>query len=108
MSEPLKEEWPICPCKETIDVLVHIDADLTCERNEKWKVVKIDRCIASIVKALQDGRINMRGSCCGHGRTIGEIELSDGRKLLIYPTANQWMNEGRDYSHTLEKVKEEK
>jgi hypothetical protein len=71
-------------------VRVHIDADLACEGHEKWKRVKIDKCIAPIVKALQKGGINMRGSCCGHGKDIGEIELSDGRKLLIYPTSNQF------------------
>ena len=88
-----KQEWPICPCQDTTEVDVHIDADLACEGKEKWKRVKIDTCIAPLVKALQKGGINMRGSCCGHGKTIGEINLSDGRKLLIYPTSNQWIKE---------------
>ena len=84
-------KWPLCRCRETEIVLVHIDADLACEGKEKWRGMKIDKCIAPLVKALQEGGINMRGSCCGHGKTIGEISLSDGRKLLIYPTSNQWI-----------------
>jgi len=87
---PIKTKWPHCPCRETENVLVHIDADLACEGKEKWKFVKIDKCIVPLVKALQTGGINMRASCCGHGRDIGSIDLSDGRKLLIYPIANQW------------------
>lgn len=43
--------------------------------------------MAPIVKALQRGKIDMRGSCCGHGRAPGEIELQDGRMLLVLPPA---------------------
>jgi len=45
--------------------------------------VKIDHCIAPIVKALQKGGIDMRASCCGHGKRRGRIELQDGRTLII-------------------------
>jgi hypothetical protein len=76
---------PECPCKETVVVRVHIDRDLACEGRAKWKRAKIDYCISDIVKALQGAGINMRGSCCGHGKEIGTIGLSDGRRLLIYP-----------------------
>jgi hypothetical protein len=69
---------------ETI-VRVKIPADLSCDGNEKWKDVGIDSCIAPIVSALQNAGIDMRGSCCGHGDGIGNIELADGRVLLILP-----------------------
>ena len=64
-------------------VLVKIPADLACEGYVKWKKASIDKCIASIVRALQEGRFDMRGSCCGHGNGDGEIELQDGRFLII-------------------------
>ena len=45
--------------------------------------MKIDSCIAPIVAALQMAGINMRGSCCGHGKQPGENMLEDGRTLEI-------------------------
>ena len=47
------------------------------------KLCKIDRCIASIVRALEAAGINMRASCCGHGKGDGKIILQDGRELII-------------------------
>jgi len=43
----------------------------------------IDSCIASIVKALDDGGIFMSGSCCGHGKNDGIILLQDNRTIII-------------------------
>jgi len=73
----------MCEWGTSIPVKVKIPADLSCTGKEKWKVMGIDACIAPIVKALQDYGINMRGSCCGHGKCEGDIELADGRGLLI-------------------------
>jgi hypothetical protein len=63
-------------------VRVKISADLSSTGKEKWKDCHIDTCIAPLVKALQKGGINMRGSCCGHNRGLGEIRLQDGRVLI--------------------------
>lgn len=73
----------MCEYGDTVPVLVWIAADLACEGHEKWKVARIDRCIAPIVSALSTAGIRMRGSCCGHGRGDGSIELQDGRTLII-------------------------
>jgi len=67
----------------TTPVAVKIPADLSCAGEEHWKAAKIDSCIADLVRALQEGGIDMRGSCCGHGKTLGSIDLADGRALLI-------------------------
>lgn len=74
-------------CKEgnTKNVLVKIPADLSCTGFAKYKYESIDECIAPIVEALQKGAIDMRGSCCGHNKTFGEIHLQDGRVLFIIP-----------------------
>jgi hypothetical protein len=64
-------------------VRVKIPADLSCSGRAKWKKAQIDSCIAPIVGALQKGGIDMRGSCCGHGRGDGDIQLQDGRTLII-------------------------
>ena len=72
-------------CEWGIDKLVKIKipGDLAHSGMSYWKWTRIDSCIASIVKALQEGGIDMRASCCGHGKKDGEINLQDGRKLII-------------------------
>jgi len=72
-------------------VKLKIPADLSCKGIIVWKWVKIDKCIAPIVRALQEGNIDMRGSCCGHGKSFGEIQLQDGRILLII-NSREWYN----------------
>jgi len=71
-------QWGIT---ETVRVL--IPADLASDGVEKWKAAEIDACIAPLVRALQQGGINMRGSCCGHGKVLGHIDLADGGGLVI-------------------------
>jgi len=64
-------------------VMVRIPGDLSYLGRSYMGEKKIDSCIASIVKALQEGGIDMRASCCGHGKGNGKILLQDGRKLTI-------------------------
>ena len=47
--------------------------------------VGIDRCIASIVSALNHNGIRTVASCCGHGKRPGNIALADGRELIVAP-----------------------
>lgn len=68
---------------ETI-VRVKIPADLSHTGQAYWKNCGVDACIADLVRALQEGGIDMRGSCCGHGREPGRIDLADGRTLIIH------------------------
>ena len=73
----------MCKHGDTVDVMVTIAADLSHSGVQGPCVMPIDRCIASIVQALQDAGIVMRHSCCGHGDSLGQIELDDGRRLVI-------------------------
>lgn len=73
----------MCEYGDTVPVLVRIAADLAADSITGWKRAQIDRCIAPIVQALQHGGIDMRSSCCGHGKGGGEILLQDGRRLVI-------------------------
>ena len=70
-------------CEETVSVFVKIPADLSSTGKTKWKYTGIDKCLAPIVKALQQFGIDMRGSCCGHHKQVGDIHLQDGRVLII-------------------------
>ncbi len=45
--------------------------------------VRVDHCIAGIVRALNDLGIPTVASCCGHGKMHGVISLEDGRELVI-------------------------
>ena len=73
----------MCEWDETVKVRVKIPADLSCTGKEKWRECDIDSCIAPIVEALQGAGIDMRGSCCGHNKSEGDIHLQDGRVLVI-------------------------
>ncbi len=71
-------------CKREVKkVRVKVMEDLSHNGKQRWKMAQIDACIAPIVKALQEGGIDMRGSCCGHGEVDGTINLQDGRILII-------------------------
>jgi hypothetical protein len=82
------------PCRSCnraqVIVRVKIPADLSCTGKTKWKKIGIDACIAPIVKALQKAGIDMRGSCCGHGKEHGDIHLQDGRVLIIQNNAQDY------------------
>jgi hypothetical protein len=73
----------MCNHGEDTLVTVLIPADLSHSGVAYWKEAKIDSCIAPIVNTLQKAGINMRGSCCGHGKGDGWISLEDGRELII-------------------------
>ena len=45
--------------------------------------IGVDACLADIVQALNDAKIETVGCCCGHGKGDGEISLADGRRLII-------------------------
>ena len=64
-------------------IKLRIPADHSSSGKSYMKWVKVDRCIAGIVEALQGAGITMRASCCGHGNGDGKIFLQDGRELII-------------------------
>jgi len=83
----------VCKVGEYELVNVKIPADLSHTGKSYWKKAQIDKCIAPIVKALQEGGIDMRGSCCGHGKRNGDIHLQDGRILIIKEDGNRYLSE---------------
>jgi hypothetical protein len=50
------------------------------------RVQCIDWCIHQIVAALNAGGVETVASCCGHGKRPGQINLADGRVLIINRT----------------------
>jgi len=76
----------MCKDRNSKRVLVKIPEDLSCTGYARFKYESIDGCIAPMIEALQKGAIDMRGSCCGHGKFFGDINLQDGRTLVIIPS----------------------
>lgn len=66
-----------------------IAAHLSYTGKERKKLVKIDKCIAPIVRALSEAGIKMVYSCCGHGKS-GRIDLADGRFLIVRNNKSDW------------------
>jgi hypothetical protein len=72
-------------CATGNDVLcrVNIPAELSYTGEARWDIKGIDKCIATLVDALNHAGILTSQSCCGHGKRDGRIDLQDGRVLLI-------------------------
>lgn len=85
----------MCTYGESVPVRLRIPADLSATGESRWKVAAIDRCIAPVVRAFQVAGIDMRSSCCGHGRGAGEILLQDGRRVVIESTHGGFHAESR-------------
>lgn len=82
-ATPLPDSGSHEHCREGTVLHLKIVGDLAHEGVDTWKDKPVDRCIAPLVRALQDGGIDMLGSCCGHGHSPGQIVLADGRRLVI-------------------------
>lgn len=64
-------------------VLVPAHLSYTGDHRDRFVIKQIDRCIADLVNALNYAGIRTVSSCCGHGRSDGEIVLADGRTLVV-------------------------
>lgn len=74
-----------------------------CQRGEIVKmklpvggVVDIDKCLAPVVKVLNDGGVVTVGCCCGHGRIAGYIHLKDDRYFRIFPNRISFMKHSHE------------
>jgi len=65
------------------EVQVTVPAHLSYTGEDRVDTIKIDKCIAPIVRALNEAGIRTDQSCCGHGKGNGSILLHDGRELII-------------------------
>jgi len=77
----------MCKHGDTVKVEVHHVGEIRCVE------VDVDRCLAPIVKALNQAGppVPTEGCCCGHGKTTGHITLSDGRILGIFPNRKVYL-----------------
>jgi len=73
----------MCEFGDEVIMLVPIPAELSYTGKFRWAYKGIDRCIAPIVKCLNDAHIYTSQSCCGHGKGLGNIHLHDGRIIYI-------------------------
>jgi hypothetical protein len=73
----------MCKFGDDVILLVPIPKELSYTSSFRWDWKGIDKCIAPIIKALNDSGIYTSSSCCGHGKDDGIITLHDGRTLII-------------------------
>jgi tRNA(Phe) wybutosine-synthesizing methylase Tyw3 len=66
-----------------VDVYFPAEASQRKDGRDHWEQIRVDRCIAPLVKAINAAGISTVASCCGHGRRPGRISLRDGRDLFI-------------------------
>ena len=59
------------------------DVKIEGHLNKQNKPFYVDKCIADIIQALNDGGLSTVASCCGHNKIDGNIILRDGRELII-------------------------
>lgn len=72
----------------------------------KGRVRSIDKCIHSIVAALNAANIPTEASCCGHKETIGQIALEDGRVLGIFSRQDNQVSNLHDWEIANEAIVE--
>ena len=73
----------MCDWGDNVNLRVPIPASCSHTGEFRWDSKPIDRCIAAIVVALNNGGLYTGGSCCGHGKGPGCISLHDGTVLTI-------------------------
>lgn len=71
----------------------------TWERLQLKIPTDVDKCIAPLVLALHEFGIETIASCCGHGKATGNVALSDGRMLDIFPNYMAWFKHAQTHGH---------
>ncbi len=66
-------------CRQTVNLLVPIPANLSHTGVFRWDTKPVDSCIADTVQRLNRAGIYTSGCCCGHGERIAEIRLCGER-----------------------------
>lgn len=59
----------MCKWGETVSLEVTIPADISHTGKERKGTKKIDRCLAPLIKMLNEDGIKTTSCCCGHGKT---------------------------------------
>lgn len=78
-----------------------VDLELPCGGSLVMKRIAIDRCISSIVCALNDAGMRTVSSCCGHGRIPASIILEDDSWIVVMDrkTASAFFEEYKTTIH---------
>lgn len=82
-----QDKWVYSGTKHVVDHLHYCSGcgkkPIIMEINRRTR--DVDRCIAPIVKALNEAGVETVACCCGHKRRPGNIILKDGREVFIMP-----------------------
>lgn len=75
----------MCKLGETVEMELPIVGEIRQGKAD------IDKCIAPIIKALNDGGIITKGCCCGHKEVMGYIHLANGKYLGVFPNRRTFL-----------------
>ncbi len=64
-------------------VWLRIPAGLSHTGRRRWKRVKVDACLAPLLRALRRTGIKTSYSCCGHGKGDGLILCDNFRAIVL-------------------------
>ena len=73
----------MCSWGTDVELELEIPAHLSHSGASYTRRVKIDACIAPIVRVLNDAGIKTIASCCGHSKGSGRIDLANGDILEL-------------------------
>ena len=81
----------MCKWGTTERVRVTVPADLSYTHKDRKTVKKVDKCLASLIRALNTNGIKTRSCCCGHSKFNGYIHLFDNRILIIKKDGEKYL-----------------
>jgi len=82
----------MCRWGEFEEVMVPIHPAVSNKKMLTWRKRKIDRCISSLIKDMNNNYLYTTGSNCGHGTDYGCVVLWTGNKVSI-PRARLMLDE---------------
>ncbi len=74
----------MCEWGDTVEMRLPISANKSHTGQRRMKDnVGIDRCLAPLIKLLNDNGFETEECCCGHGKGLGYIGFVDGTCFVL-------------------------
>ncbi len=70
-------------CKNGNTIVLQLD-NLKSKRRPEGKI-SVDKCIAPLIKSLNENGYDTAACCCGHGHRPTSIILKDDRRVIMLP-----------------------
>jgi hypothetical protein len=71
----------MCDHNDTVETVFLVPARLSHNGRRRLKWGQVDRCIAPLIRELNEAGLFTSQSCCGHGKMPGQIDFHGGLSL---------------------------